>query len=336
MAAPSPVVRTRASSGALGKRPGSRPRMADTERERVLEVQRRRLLSATADVVAERGLSRVTVAHIVARSNISRRTFYDLFTDREACFLATLCDALDQLSPSVLSAWERERSWREKVRAGLTAILEFLDDKPELRSLLIVDALGAGPDALALRANVLAQIIAAIDTARTETKHGHELPPLTAEGTVGAGLSIVHARVLTRDPAPLIPLLNPLMSMIVLPYLGAAAARRELTRPVPPTRRPVAHTPHRDLFHGLDMRLTYRTVRVLAALAARPADSNRQIGEHAGISDQGQISKLLHRLDTLGLIHNAAADTKGSPNAWTLTPHGAQVEASLRMERGST
>jgi AcrR family transcriptional regulator len=326
----SPVVRVRSSSTARNGRAGSRPRMADPERDRVLEVQRRRLLSATADVVAERGLSRVTVAHIVARSNISRRTFYDLFADREACFLATLDDALEQLSPRVLSAWERERSWREKVRAGLTAILEFLDDKPELRSLLIVDALGAGTDALDRRANVLAQIIAAIDTARTETKHAHEPPPLTAEGTVGAVLSIVHARVLTRDPAPLIPLLNPLMSMIVLPYLGAAAARRELTRPAPPTRSRVAHTPHRDLLHGLDMRLTYRTVRVLSALAAHPGASNREIAQAAGISDQGQISKLLHRLSTLGLILNTIPDTKGHPNAWALTGHGVQIEQSLR------
>jgi AcrR family transcriptional regulator len=310
--------------------------MDNSERERVLEVQRRRLLAATADIVAERGLPRVTVAHIVARSNISRRTFYDLFPDREACFLATLDDAIDQVSSMVLAPWARERSWREKVRAGLTAILEILDDKPGIRSLLIVDALGAGPDALDRRANVLAQIIAAIDTGRTETKHGNELPPLTAEGTVGASLSIIHARVLTRDPAPLIGLLNPLMSMIVLPYLGAAAARRELARPVPPTRSREVHTPRRDLLHGLDMRLTYRTVRVLPAFAAQPRASNREIATGAGISDQGQISKLLHRLSTLGLIHNTTPDTKGHPNAWALTGHGAQIEQNLRTEHESS
>jgi AcrR family transcriptional regulator/DNA-binding MarR family transcriptional regulator len=332
--AASPAVRARVSSAARNGRPASRRRVADPERDRMLEVQRRRLLTATADVVAERGLPQVTVAHIVARSNVSRRTFYDLFADREACFLATFNDAIDQLSPVVLAAWERERSWREQVRAGLTAILEFLDDKPELKSLLIVDALGAGPDALDRRANVLAQMITAIDAGREEVKPGCEPPPLTAEGTVGAVLSIVHARALARDPAPLIPLRNPLMGMIVLPYLGASAARGELTRPVPAPRRR-SHTPHRDLLHGLDMRLTYRTVRVLSAIATHPSASNRQIATGAGISDQGQISKLLHRLNTLGLIHNTTPDTKGHPNAWTLTPHGAQIEQNLRTERAA-
>jgi DNA-binding MarR family transcriptional regulator len=83
------------------------------------------------------------------------------------------------------------------------------------------------------------------------------------------------------------------------------------------------------------MRLTYRTVRVLSALAARPGASNREAAAGAGISDQGQISKLLHRLSTLGLIDNTAPDTKGHPNAWTLTPHGAQIETSLRTKHES-
>jgi AcrR family transcriptional regulator len=305
--------------------------MADPERERVLAVQRQRLLAATADVVAERGLPQVTVAHIVARSNVSRRTFYDLFADREACFLAAFDDAIEQAAPLVLAAWAGAQGWRERVRAGLSAILEFLDDKPELRSLLIVDALGAGPDALARRARVLAQMITFVDTGRGEVKSGREPPPLTAEGTVGAVLSIVHARALIRDPAPLIGLLNPLMGMIVLPYHGPAAARRELMRPVPPARGR-SRAPRRDLLDGLDMRLTYRTVRVLSALAPRPGASNREIAEHAGIADQGQISKLLHRLKTLGLIHNTAPDNKGHPNAWTLTPHGTRIEQSLRID----
>jgi AcrR family transcriptional regulator/DNA-binding MarR family transcriptional regulator len=295
----------------------------------VLEVQRRRLLAATVDVVAERGLSRVTVAHIVVRSNVSRRTFYDLFADREACFLATFDDAIAQATPIVLAAWESEQDWREKIRAGLTAILEFLGDKPGLRSLLIVDALGAGTDALDHRAKVLAQIIHTVDKGRYARKTGPELPPLTAEGTLGAALSIIHARTLTRDPEPLIDLLNPLMSMIVLPYLGATAARRELTRPVPAPRERSHRAPHQDLLAGFDMRLTYRTVRVLTAIATQPGASNREVAEHSGISDQGQISKLLYRLCTLGLIHNTA-DAKGRPNVWTLTPHGAQIEQSLR------
>jgi DNA-binding MarR family transcriptional regulator len=137
--------------------------------------------------------------------------------------------------------------------------------------------------------------------------------------------------MLERDPDPLMNLLNPLMGMIVLPYLGPAAARRELARAAPhvPRRsRPTAN-PLREL----DMRLTYRTVRVLRAIAANPSASNREVSVAAGISDQGQISKLLARLQKLGLIRNGGPKrgfTRGEPNAWTLTDTGHQLAESVR------
>ena len=51
----------------------------------------------------------------------------------------------------------------------------------------------------------------------------------------------------------------------------------------------------------------------------------------AGIADQGQISKLLTRLQNLGLIANEGeGQPKGAPNAWALTPKGTEVERSIR------
>jgi DNA-binding MarR family transcriptional regulator len=79
------------------------------------------------------------------------------------------------------------------------------------------------------------------------------------------------------------------------------------------------------------MRLTYRTTRVLRAIRERPGASNREISDHAGIVDQGQISRLLSRLERLGLIVNIGGRVGGAlnrrtTNAWTLTRLGEQVE----------
>lgn len=84
------------------------------------------------------------------------------------------------------------------------------------------------------------------------------------------------------------------------------------------------------------MRLTYRTVRVLLAIGelTEPGvhPSNRQVADAAGISDQGQVSKLLARLSQLGLIENAKEPRgKGEANGWTLTEHGRQVRASVSV-----
>jgi DNA-binding MarR family transcriptional regulator len=78
------------------------------------------------------------------------------------------------------------------------------------------------------------------------------------------------------------------------------------------------------------MRLTYRTVRALMAIGSRSGSSNRQVGDDAGISDPGQISKLLGRLHHLGLIEKLpAGPARGEPNAWRLTARGEQVEEQI-------
>ncbi|MGA8363579.1 MAG: TetR family transcriptional regulator [Solirubrobacteraceae bacterium] len=332
----------------------------------VLDVQRARILAAMVQVVAEDDPGAVTVARIVSRAGVSRRTFYDLFDGCEDCFLAVFENALARATRVADEAVESAPSaWREQIRAGLVALLTLFDDEPALGSLLVVDALGAGPEVLARRARVLEPLTAIVDEGRAASSRGRATsssassPPLAAEGVVGAVLSVIHARMLerrarvhtragngssrsSREPAPLIGLLNPLMGVIVLPYLGQAAARRELEHPTPqakavPTPRssrtlnpPTAANP----LAGLNMRVTYRTLQVLNVIAATPGASNRQIADGAGVHDQGQISKLLTRLERLGLIHNTGlGQAKGEPNAWTLTAQGRQVEQALTVGR---
>ncbi len=303
-------------------------------RERVADIQRARMLSAAVEVVAEHGVSNVTVAHVVARSRISRRTFYELFADRDECLLAALDDAITRASGQVVPAYQSGKGWVERVRLGLAALLSFLDAEPEVGRLLVVESLGAGPAALERRQRVLAQLIAVVDSGRGERKAAPAPPPpLTAEGVVGAVFSVIHARIVQGEPCPLLDLLGPLMSTIAMPYLGPAAARRELERPAPKPP-PVDPGATGDPLRDLGMRLTYRTVRVLLTVAAAPGSSNREIGLAAGIPDQGQTSKLLSRLERFGLLHNTGlGHSKGAPNVWTLTERGWAVQTMVTTQR---
>ena len=132
-----------------------------------------------------------------------------------------------------------------------------------------------------------------------------------------------------------VELLGPLMSFIALSYLGGGAARGELQRPLPGAPSRASEPEHApNSVEGFDMRLTYRTVRVLVAIAAQPGLSNRQISQRAGIADQGQISRLLSRLARLQVIENTGqGQRKGSANAWRLTRRGEAVERTIRHER---
>jgi AcrR family transcriptional regulator len=316
----------REGAAARGARHGIGNGVSAAGRRRVEEIQRLRLLGAMVEVVAEHGLAEASVARVVARAGVSRRTFYELFEDREQCFLAAFDAAVAQVSRYVLDAYEPSSRWDARLRTALTALLCFLDAERGAGYVLVVGSLGAGATALERRRRVLAQMIAVVDEGRGQAKAGSPPPPLTAEGVVGGALSIVHTRLLQPDAGPLVELAGALMAMIVLPYLGPAAARRELERSVSHPRLPALRTDG-DPLRELGMRLTYRTVRVLMAVAAEPGSSNRQVGVAAGIADQGQISKLLARLQRLGLVHNAGLPPgKGAPNAWALTEKGTQVE----------
>jgi AcrR family transcriptional regulator len=305
---------------------------------RVIEIQRARILAAMVEVSAERGAGNVTVAHIVERAGVSRRTFYELFSDREECFLGAFEDAVKRARGYVLDSYDPTAKWAGQLRSALTGLLTFLDVERGAGRLLIVGSLGAGTKALESRGRVLAQMITLVDEGRTLTgtgrssKTGSDLPPLTAEGIVGGVLSILHSRLLADDPGSLVALTGPLMGMIVLPYLGPAAARRELAKPAP---KPTANVHHaqRNPLGELEMRLTYRTVRVLMAIAAHPGSSNRTIADTAEVTDQGQMSKLLARLHGLGLIANTGGGaSRGEPNAWTLTERGWQVQGAIAAE----
>jgi AcrR family transcriptional regulator/DNA-binding MarR family transcriptional regulator len=305
----------------------------------VVQMQRRRLLNATTEIVYERGVQALTAVVVAKRAGMSHKTFYDLFSDREGCLLAAFEEAVGQATQAVEQSVAGQKKWRERVRAGLTSLLSYFDYDPLMGRLLIVEALGSGGRTLQARQRVFAQIVAIVEEGRTEAKAGLQAPPLTAEGIVGAVFSIIHARMVERDSRPLLELTGPLMATIVHPYLGPAAAQRELTlpgtphgggqagdRPVVVTGRASTRLPV-DPFKDLSMRVTYRTVHVLSSIAASPGASSKQIADASGVTDGGQTSKLLHRLERNGLIKDSGVGTaaKWMPRAWSLTELGEEV-----------
>jgi hypothetical protein len=87
-----------------------------------------------------------------------------------------------------------------------------------------------------------------------------------------------------------------------------------------------------DPLESVPMRLTYRTARVLEGVAENPDGSNRRVAEFAGIHDPGQVSKLLRRLERIGLLTNGGlGHLKGAPNAWKLTVKGERIAQSIRV-----
>jgi AcrR family transcriptional regulator len=300
-------------------------------RAQLARIQRARILAGALDAACERGAANVSVADIVSRCGVSRRTFYETFSDRDDCFLAAFQDSVDLATERVLAAVHGEHTWIAKLRAGITAFLGFLEDEPKLGRLLLCDSLAAGPLVLERRGEVTERLAVFLYEGR-ESKFAAGTPRMQAEGSVGGVLAILHNLLLGERSERFVELAPALTAMVTMPFLGPRAAQRELERPVVE----LASTPSpaveslSDPFKHAGMRLTYRTVHLLCALAEHPGSSNRTLGELAGIRDQGQISKLLARLKRFGLIDTTTPDrAQGAPNSWILTPAGQRLSDSI-------
>lgn len=301
----------------------------------VAHLQRARIKAAAIAVVEECGFANLTVSRIVARSRISRKTFYDLFPHADACFLASVEQTLDEVRELLGSAYHAEPDWRSGLRAGTLALLEAIDGRPALARVCVVEALSAGPAVLERRAHAIRYASAAIERG-AEVPGAYRPPPHTAHAIVGGIGELLHAWLLQDDPAPCSDLHGPIMSMIVLPYLGRVAADEEL-RLCADNARTDSECPGNDIRHtglvDVKLRLTYRTIRVLLAIAELPGASNREIALHAGIVDPAQMSKLLKRLQNLGLIENlGGAPPRGARNEWRLTSVGSELRRATARE----
>ncbi len=286
------------------------------------------MLEAAIDLLEESGYGAMTASAVIERSRTSRKTFYDVFADRDDCFTAVVEEIIAHARAVARAAYAAESSWLAATRAALGGLLCLIDDEPRLARIWFVDTLAGPPAVLERKAQLTATLAAVIDRGRGMTDARRQPPRLTGEATVGGISHVVHTRLVSGHHEPFSELLGPCMYLIVLPYMGIAQARAELRRK-PPMREPVRRTnaPRRtETLPGTGLRLTYRTVRALGVISQQPGASNRMVADAAGVTDQGQISKLLSRLERLALIENRGfgAD-RGAANAWHLTARGLEL-----------
>ncbi|MEU8894578.1 TetR/AcrR family transcriptional regulator [Nocardia sp. NPDC048505] len=113
----------------------------------VIHSQRMRMFYGVLEAVSARGYNATTVADIVARANVSRRTFYQQFRDRDECFAAAFDMAIDtvigHLDASVRTVAPAD--WRSLVRTTLREYLRTLADNAECARALHIECLVAGP-----------------------------------------------------------------------------------------------------------------------------------------------------------------------------------------------
>jgi len=196
--------------------------------------QRARILQAAVEIAAERGAGATTVARVIERARVSRRTFYELYGGGlEECFIAILDDGLKRATAVVVGALEEHESWRTGLRAAIAALLELLDSDPARTRVWLIEAPGAGPGTLEHRERNKKLLRKAILRSQAGAHDDMQLlyrqaPPSAAEGVIASLFGMIQARILTGGPGSLVDLLGPLVGVATAPYLDPAGVRREV------------------------------------------------------------------------------------------------------------
>lgn len=193
----------------------------------VARSQRERLLDAAVNVVAEKGYGATTVADLTKEAGVSRTTFYELFEDKEACFLAAYDTAADVLARRIATAFETQEAWPDRVRAGLIVMLESLALEPQVARLALVDVGSAGPRAQRRYRAALQRMTPFFDEGRDFAPGGRRLPANTSRMVIGAVTGLVADEIEAGRADQLPDLLPEILFATLVPYVGPAAAARE-------------------------------------------------------------------------------------------------------------
>ncbi len=125
---------------------------------------RERLLGGLASSIVLAGYRNTTVADIVRHARTSRRTFYEHFASKEACFVALLTDANAEMIRQISAAVDPEAPWSDQVRQAVEAWIRCSEAEPAITLSWIRDVPSLGAAARDLQRDVMEAFIAMIQT----------------------------------------------------------------------------------------------------------------------------------------------------------------------------
>ncbi|HTZ63309.1 MAG TPA: winged helix-turn-helix domain-containing protein [Solirubrobacteraceae bacterium] len=281
---------------------------------------------------------------MASRAKVSQSIFSEVFPTVEECYRVAFDAGITRLAHAVAEATAAEQTWLERVRSGLVALLGFFDDEPSWARLLVLETPLNGVLTFECRQQLhelLARLLEhdydsdQLDGGDRSAWSRALASALTSELVVGGAFSVIRTSMLDDTAGKLVELAPSLMAFIVAPHLGQAVAQAELEGKAS-SGLPAPLNEHNRRVRAiseageLPIRVTHRTTMVLRAIARAPYSNNREIADAAGLSDEGQTSKLLARLERQGVIENVGlGPARGEPNAWLLTASGQRALALI-------
>ncbi len=286
--------------------------------------QRDRLVAAMGELVAEVGTAAIGVHHVCQRAGISRRTFYALYADRDACLLDTLGEAQDRLVGCVAEAVVTVgQEWEDRAVAAMRALVGTLCADRVLGHLCVVAPLAAGQEALIMQRATIDEVGRLLGEPPAST-----VPTdLVLAAALGGVWELVR-RQLTDDASAHGDLTGPAIHSLLTPFIGRRRAATRASVLSDPTIFVARWTPSdASGDHQPGLLVTELTRQTLEYLDRHPDATNVAVARAVDVRHESQMSRHLARLRRAGVVRRRK---EGRTNAWRLTARGEEAARSMR------
>lgn len=193
----------------------------------VTPTKRQEILDGMLAAVGAEGYEATSVRTVLSQTGLYRQAFYDNFADKAECYLEAFDSGVATIEELIAAAAASEESWLGRLRAGLAALLDYLDAEPDVGRALIVEVHAAGAAGLERRADVMRRAVEFVDEARGEAEI-ESPPPIAADGIVSGMHALIHSRLASQTGESLSALLPDFMYFAAMPYFGAEVANEEM------------------------------------------------------------------------------------------------------------
>lgn len=205
----------------------------DMPRQAVVESQRRRLFRAMAEVCATQGYAAATVADVIAEAGVSRTTFYELFRDKEDCFIAALQGGVGGAITAVTGIYSPQKEVPQLVREATASFMQFLAADPATAAMAFLECRAAGPRSFEMYMSAARVMISLLENARQYCPENAPPPSTAGRAALGGAESIIRREIAAGNAAALPALAPELVYCLLVPYMGRDRARQEAAKAAP-------------------------------------------------------------------------------------------------------
>lgn len=198
--------------------------------EEVRSSQKLRLMNAMAELASTKGYYDTTIAELVTRAGVSRATYYELFEDKQQCFVETMKEAAHRLRENLYPLLSEDiGDWEARVEDVVDRLLRALTEHPTYAFTAIVESLAGGEEAYDMYRTGTGLLMQLLSLGRQYVPDDLELPECTERVIVGGGEWLIAGELIGGRIDRLPDLIADYVYIATLPYLGQEEALRRMS-----------------------------------------------------------------------------------------------------------